>query len=73
MDKDLIIRLSREGGYMENINDKTKEFYEGFGCGKKMVLSTLQSDKVSSRMMSVVLINGIFYFQTDKTFRKYCI
>ena len=58
---------------MENINDKTKEFYEEFGCGKKMVLSTLQSNKVASRMMSVVLLNGIFYFQTDKTFRKYCI
>lgn len=22
-------------------------------------------------MMSVVLINGVFYFQPDKTFRKY--
>ena len=36
-----------------------------------MVLSTSLHDKVTSRMMSVVQANGRFYFQTDKTFRKY--
>lgn len=36
-----------------------------------MVLSTSLGDKVMSRMMSIVLLNGKFYFQTDKTFRKY--
>lgn len=56
---------------MEIINYRLQEFYEGFGSGKKMVLSTSQNNKVSSRMMSVVLIDGVFYFQTDKTFRKY--
>lgn len=38
---------------------------------KKMVLSTSANEKVSSRMMSVVQKNGIFYFQTDSNFRKY--
>ncbi|MGL4572678.1 MAG: pyridoxamine 5'-phosphate oxidase family protein [Clostridium sp.] len=56
---------------MDNINYKIKEFYESFGSGKKMVLSTSHNNKVSSRMMSIVLIDGVFYFQTDKTFRKY--
>ncbi|MCF0148939.1 MAG: pyridoxamine 5'-phosphate oxidase family protein [Clostridium sp.] len=56
---------------MGNINCKIKEFYDGFGSSKKMVLSTLQNNRVSSRMMSIVLINGVFYFQTDKKLRKY--
>ena len=36
-----------------------------------MVLSTSANGIVSSRMMSVVLINGKFFFQTDKELRKY--
>ena len=36
-----------------------------------MVLSTSENDIVSSRMMSVILMDGTFYFQTDCTFRKY--
>lgn len=42
-----------------------------FGKGRKMVLSTSLNDRVSSRMMSVVLIKGLFYFQTDVTLGKY--
>ena len=42
-----------------------------FGISKKMVLSTAENNIVSSRMMSVIQINGKLYFQTDKTFRKY--
>ena len=42
-----------------------------FGKGRKLVLSTSENDIVSSRMMSVVLIDGIFYFQTDITLKKY--
>ncbi len=56
---------------MENFNCKVKEFFDGFGTGKKMVLSTSHNDIVTSRMMSIVLIEGVFYFQTDITFRKY--
>ena len=36
-----------------------------------MVLSSSEKDKVTSRMMSIVQYNGMFYFQTDKSFRKY--
>lgn len=36
-----------------------------------MVLSTSSEGKVSSRMMSIVLIDGRFYFQTDTNMRKY--
>lgn len=42
-----------------------------FGQGRKMVLSTSENDRVSSRMMSVVLIDGFFCFQTDIELRKY--
>ena len=36
----------------------------------KMVLSTSLNDQVTSRMMSVIIQNRQFYFQTDITFRK---
>lgn len=50
---------------------KLNEFYFEFGLGRKMVLSTSSSDRVSSRMMSVIQIDGLFYFQTDKKMRKF--
>lgn len=46
-------------------------FLSAFGKGRKMVLSTSENNKVSSRMMSVVQIDGVFYFQTDLTLNKY--
>ncbi|MBR5287112.1 MAG: pyridoxamine 5'-phosphate oxidase family protein [Clostridia bacterium] len=46
-------------------------FLDEFGPGKAMVLSTAVDGQVSSRTMSVVLLNGAFYFQTDCTLRKY--
>lgn len=45
--------------------------YEELGTSKKMVLSTSLDNIVTSRMMSIVILNERFYFQTDKTFRKY--
>ncbi|MGN0521553.1 MAG: pyridoxamine 5'-phosphate oxidase family protein [Eubacterium sp.] len=56
---------------MNNFNQKLNDFYDAFGTGKAMVLSTASNNKVSSRMMSVILIDGIFYFQTDRRFRKF--
>lgn len=44
---------------------------EEFGQGKPMVLSTASDGHVTSRMMSIVQMNGEFFFQTDCTFRKY--
>lgn len=56
---------------MNDFNDQYSAFLNEFGNGKKMVLSTSLNDKVTSRMMSVIHQNGIFYFQTDKHLRKY--
>lgn len=47
------------------------QFLREFGAGRPMVVSTSLHDRVTSRMLSVVLMDGKFYFQTDKTFRKY--
>lgn len=46
-------------------------FLYEFGEGREMVLSTSLDDHVTSRMMSVVLLDGKFYFQTDWNSRKY--
>lgn len=51
--------------------DRYKAFLYEFGKGKKMVLSTSLQDHVTSRMMSVVQREGLFYFQTDRETRKY--
>ena len=47
-------------------------FWQEFGPGRKMVLSTARAGGgVSSRMMSVVQREGALYFQTDCAMRKY--
>ena len=56
---------------MKLFAEKYEDFLAELGQGRKMVLSTSENDRVSSRMMSVVLIEGIFYFQTDIELRKY--
>lgn len=50
---------------------KYNNFLTEFNNRKAMVLSSCENNKVSSRMMSVVCIDGMFYFQTDMNFRKY--
>ena len=52
-------------------SEHMEAFFSDFGKGRKMVLSTSDGDRVSSRMMSIVHMNGEFYFQTDSTMRKY--
>ena len=56
---------------MDSYSDKIQGFFSEFGTGRTMVLSTSENNRVSSRMMSVVQINGAFYFQTDSKLRKY--
>lgn len=56
---------------MNEFKIKCQEFFEHMGNHKTMVLSTSLNDKVTSRMMSIIIIHGKFYFQTDNTFRKY--
>ncbi|MCM1115565.1 MAG: pyridoxamine 5'-phosphate oxidase family protein [Clostridium sp.] len=52
------------------MNNHLKCFYDDFGNYKNLVLSTVCESKVHSRMMSIVLIDNKFYFQTDKQFLK---
>lgn len=52
-------------------DEALSSFWNSFGSGRHMVLSTVCSDHVSSRMMSVVNIDGCLYFQTFRTSRKY--
>ena len=56
---------------MNTFSAEYENFLSDFGKGRTMVLSTSEDNIVSSRMMSVVLIDGLFYFQTDRRFRKY--
>ncbi len=56
---------------MSTFSAAYEKFLSDFGKGRTMVLSTAEDNIVSSRMMSVVLIDGLFYFQTDRRFRKY--
>lgn len=51
--------------------EKYSKFFEKIGRSKFMVLSTSKDDFVTSRMVSIIVIDGKFYFQTDKNFKKY--
>lgn len=52
-------------------NLKFNELYDYLGNAKKMVLSTSFNDDVSSRTISVIILNNTLYFQTDKTSAKF--
>ena len=56
---------------MELFEERLKAFLSEFGKGRTMVLSTSENGRVSSRMMSVVQMNGEFWFQTDRNLKKY--
>ena len=51
--------------------EKLNELFERIGDHAESVLATSRSNRVSARMMSVLIKDHIFYVQTDKTFRKY--
>lgn len=65
------IIVIKEVQTMTTFNDNYTTLLSDFGKGRKMVLSTAENNRVSSRMMSVVQIDGVFYFQTDLTLNKY--
>lgn len=56
---------------MGELEQKAQQLWQEVGEAAKMVLSTSCKDRVSSRTMSVVQVNGIFYFQTDRMLPKY--
>lgn len=51
--------------------ERLAAFEAEFGAGRKMVLATVGGGRVSARMMSVVRIGGLYYFQTDRLLPKY--
>lgn len=52
------------------VSPKIQEFFDDFKVHKNMVLSNISSNRVHSRMMSIICIDKNFYFQTDKRFAK---
>ena len=52
------------------LEKNTSMVFQQLGESKKMVLSTSVDNHVTSRMMSVIIIDGNFYFQTDRKSRK---
>lgn len=66
-------KISDFGGEMEIMDfwQAYEAFYQELGKSRKMVLSTSLDDVVTSRTMSVIVLDQKLYFQTDRTFRKY--
>ncbi|MEA4861526.1 MAG: hypothetical protein VB127_13650 [Sphaerochaeta sp.] len=51
--------------------DQHAKVYQKLGKAKQMVLATSFEGRTTARTMSCVVLDGCFYFQTDKTFLKY--
>lgn len=51
--------------------EKVDALFGQLGYHHKMVLSTSADGKVTSRMMSILILNHAFYFQTDQSMRKF--
>lgn len=62
--------MKKENQATINFEEELRKFFADLGESKNMVLSTSADDKVTSRMMSMIIFDGCFYFQTDITFRK---
>lgn len=56
---------------MENFDEKYAKLFKALGESKSMVLSTSLNDHVTSRTMSILMIEQQLYFQTDKLSKKY--
>lgn len=51
-------------------HDSIEKVLEEIGRSCPMVLSTEEDGNVYSRMMSIIYLDGLFYFQTDRNFKK---
>ena len=56
---------------MQQFEEQKELLFQYLGEAQKMVLSTSLHDKVTSRIMSIVVLSEKFYFQTDIMMRKY--
>lgn len=54
-----------------DFDEAVLKFRQELGTSRTMVLSTSLNDIVTSRMMSVVVLGGCLYFQTDTMSGKY--
>lgn len=52
-------------------HDSIENVLSEIGRSCHMVFSTEEDGNIYSRMMSVIYIDGLFYFQTDRNFKKY--
>lgn len=62
--------MQKEDQSTISFEGESRKFFADLGESKNMVLSTSAGDKVTSRMMSVIIFDGCFYFQSDINFRK---
>ena len=56
---------------VQQFEEQCAQLFQDIGESRVMVLATSLHDHVTSRAISVVVMEGKLYFQTDKTFRKY--
>lgn len=66
--------MQKEGLTMSNaysFYEQADALFEQLGDHHKMVLSTSADGQVTSRMMSILILDRAFYFQTDQTMRKF--
>lgn len=56
---------------MGSFDEKLPNLWKKIGTHGIMTLSTCSENRVTSRPMSVVVIDGKFYCQTDQTYLKY--
>lgn len=56
---------------MESFDEKLPELWKKIGTHGIMTLSTCSANRVTSRPMSMIVTDGRFYCQTDKTYLKY--
>ncbi|MBD5141516.1 MAG: DUF3795 domain-containing protein [Ruminococcus sp.] len=74
-DSGAIERLERLGTEYRKreseFSEQCKKLWKQIGAHGVMVLSTCAENRVTSRSMSVVVIDGKFYCQTDENYLKY--
>lgn len=56
---------------MHEYQEQLEKVYQKLGKAKQMVLATSLGGRTTARMMSCVILDGCFFFQTDRTFLKY--
>lgn len=56
---------------MEAFITQCAALFQRLGTHKHMVLATALQHQVTARTMSILMMDGAFYFQTDIAFRKY--